>query len=153
MNLDHHLGSVKEVTPFNLLVHKILHLTKPKHRSWQTHSLLVTGGLCLLFSAISMLLFALYGNTIENVYFRLITIGGCLGVASHLVLDTLTTAGIYIWPGYKFRLVPKSKAFATGTAWETSVFRVIMVINFLLFTDILFNMFGYSLVDVLKLFL
>ena len=31
LDLDHGISSVKEQTPFNLLCHKVLHLTKPKH--------------------------------------------------------------------------------------------------------------------------
>lgn len=144
-DLDHHIGSVKEITPFNLLVHKVLHLTKPKHRSWQTHSVLVTGGLCLLFFSISVLLFALFGNTVENVYIRLNIVGGCLGVMSHLVMDSLTTAGIHIWPGMKFKLVPSTKEFATGTTWENFIFKITMIANAFLLLDIILNVFGTSI--------
>lgn len=114
---------------------------------------MVTGGLCLLFMSISTLLFALYGNTIENVFFRLLVIGGCLGVLSHLVLDAFTTAGIHIWPGFKFRLVPKTKTFATGTPWEDGIFKLIMVINTLLAIDLVLGLFGYDIPSlVIKVF-
>ena len=102
----------------------------------------------MLFMSLSTLLFALYGNTIENVFFRLIVTGGCLGVLSHLVLDALTTAGIHIWPGFKFRLVPKAKTFATGTPWEEGIFKLITVVNTILLLDLLLGIFGYDIITL-----
>jgi membrane-bound metal-dependent hydrolase YbcI (DUF457 family) len=149
-DLDHCIDNVKEQTPVNILIHKLLHLTKPKHRSWQTHSVLVTGGFCFLLWSLTRLLFALQGNTIETIYLRLIVTGVTLGIASHLVLDSLTTAGIYIIPGYKFRVVPKTKAFATGTRWESMIFRILFILVAILFLDILLSLFGYSLMGIIK---
>lgn len=109
------------------MVHKLLHLTDPKHRSWQTHSLMVTGGFCLLMASLVNLGYVLYGNTITVLLLRLMVIGLTVGILSHLVLDVLTTAGIYVIPGMKLRLVPKSSMFATGTKWEDIIFKLLML--------------------------
>ncbi len=136
-DLDHHWNSVKEKTPFNMLVHKILHLSQPKHRSWQTHSILVTGGFCaLLYSLVTYGAVLFPGlAAIDWTILRLIFVGFLTGLVSHLVLDSMSTAGIHIWPGAKFRVVPRTSFFATGSKWETFVyytcivFTVIVVIN------------------------
>lgn len=143
-DLDHHWGSVKEHTPFNWLVHKVLHLTKPKHRSWQTHCLLVAGGfIALMFS----LLYAMHvyrwfnvGDTALSIITLLLT-GLGLGIASHLFLDTFTRAGIWLVPGVKFRLVPNSSTFSTGTTYETVVRAILYVLLALLLVWVL-NPFG-----------
>ena len=67
-------------------------------------------------------------NTVELVLFRLWVTGFSLGVLSHLILDSLTTAGIHIIPGMKFRLVPKSSAFATGGKWELFIQKLLYVL-------------------------
>lgn len=123
-DLDHGWSSVKEHTPFNCLVHKILHLTKPAHRSWQTHCILVSGGfLALLFSLVYAMQelnwFAL--SSVSIALIRLLVIGLGLGIASHLVLDTFTMDGVWLIPGVKFRLVPHSAVFGTDTKYERIV--------------------------------
>lgn len=139
-DLDHHWGSVKEKTPFNMLVHKILHLTEPAHRSWQTHSILVTGGLCALLYSLVMWGDKIWGTgslgSFDWIIIRLVTVGFLVGVASHLFLDCMSTAGIWSHPGgFKIRIVPHSSFFATDSKWETFVFyasitaTVLMVIN------------------------
>ena len=123
-DLDHHWGSVKEHTPFSWLVHKILHLTKPKHRSWQTHCWLVTGGFIgLLFSLLyAMSVYQPFGLTPSEIsLIRLIVMGFGIGVVSHLFLDTFTRRGTMIIPGVTFRLVPNSETFSTGTTYENIV--------------------------------
>lgn len=129
-DLDHHWGSVKEHTPTNWVVHKIIHLTQPKHRSWQTHCLLISVGfLALLFA----LLYALYVFRWEGIsdtslsILTLLIMGFGLGVASHLFLDSFTRSGIWLIPGVKLRLVPNNEHFSTGTPYETGV-RVIVCI-------------------------
>lgn len=129
-DLDHHWGSVKEHTPTNFFVHKLLHLTQPKHRSWQTHSLLITGGFCVLMFSLIYAIQKLQLQWISPLGLSLITlllIGLNLGIASHLVLDLFTTAGIWLVPGVKLRLVPKSTTFSTDTTYERIV-RVILYI-------------------------
>lgn len=143
-DLDHHWGSVKEHTPVNWVVHKILHLTKPKHRSWQTHCILITTGfLALLFA----LLYALYvfrwgniGDTSLSIVTLIVT-GFGLGLASHLFLDAFTRSGIWLIPGVKLRLVPNNEHFSTGTPYETVV-RVILCILTALMLIWIVNPFG-----------
>lgn len=128
-DLDHHWGSVKEHTPFSFLVHKILHLTKPKHRSWQTHSWVLSALIC---SALFLLLYSVSALNIPITsqalsLLRLIFMGFSLGLGSHLFLDTFTRQGTWLVPGIKFKLVPNSPVFSTGTTYE-SVVRAILYI-------------------------
>lgn len=128
-DLDHHWGSVKEHTPFSFLVHKILHLTKPKHRSWQTHCWVLSALLC---SALLLLLYSVSAlnlpvSTQATSLLRLIFMGFMLGLGSHLFLDTFTRQGTWLIPGIHFRLVPNSPVFSTGTKYE-SVVRCILYI-------------------------
>lgn len=151
-DLDHHLGSVKEHTPFNLFVHKILHLTHPTHRSWQTHSLYVTVPICLLLLALVYLGNSFFDTVgaIEWIYVRMVIIGANIGVFSHLLLDALSTGGIWVIPGVKLRFVPKSSAFATGGLWETVVFYILMIFITLGIVDIVATQYGIDLLSLLK---
>ena len=112
----------------------MLRWTGAKHRSWQTHSLLFTGGFCFLLFALVFFGNAFLGVTgaIDWACLRLATIGFIAGVLSHLILDAFSMAGIHVWPGFKVRFVPKSSAFKTGGKWETIVFYVLIVILVLL---------------------
>ena len=151
-DLDHHWGSVKEKTPFNLLVHKILHLSKPTHRSWQTHSILVTGGFCALLYALVMLGDTYFGvgalGSFDWVILRLVVMGVLVGIASHLILDAMSTAGIWIYPGLKLRFVPKTSFFATGSGWETFVYYVCIISSFLLVLNIFLGFFDINLISL-----
>lgn len=125
-DLDHHWESVGMKTPANKLFHKILHLSRPKHRSWQTHSLLVTGGFLFLLYSLVLLGDKLFGvgtlGSTDWIIVRLLVMGAIVGVASHLLLDALSVGGIWVYPGLKVRLVPKSSFFATGSTWESIVY-------------------------------
>lgn len=125
-DLDHHWGSVKEKTPFNIVVHKLLHLSHPHHRSWQTHSLLVTGGFLALLYSLVLAGDNIFGtgslNSMDWVILRLIVMGFIVGVVSHLILDSMSMAGIHTIPDKKFRVVPNSSFFATDSKWETFVY-------------------------------
>lgn len=127
-DLDHHIDAVKEQTPANLVVHKVLHLFHPKHRSWQTHSIIPTALLPILMLAIMFFTGIWESTEIEYTIIRLILVGAGTGILSHLILDAFTTAGIYIVPKLKFRLVPKSSMFATGTKWESFI-RVLLYLG------------------------
>jgi membrane-bound metal-dependent hydrolase YbcI (DUF457 family) len=121
-DLDHHLNSVKEQTPFNLVVHKILHtVTKPKHRAWQTHSILPTCLLPLALIAVMLLVDVSALGVFETTIIQLVLVGATAGFLSHIILDALTTAGVYLLPKVKLRLVPKKSFFATGTKWESFI--------------------------------
>lgn len=143
-DLDHHWGSVKEHTPVNWLIHKIIHITQPKHRSWQTHSILVTGGLiALMFSLLYATRvfgwFNLSAFALDIV--TLLITGLSLGIASHLFLDTFTRAGIWLVPGIKMRLVPNSEKFSTDTTYESIVRAILYVLTGLMLIWVL-NPFG-----------
>lgn len=129
-DLDHNWNSVKEHTPVNWLIHKIIGLTRPIHRSWQTHCL----GLSLIGIALMYVLLWLWNTnqwfgtpqTTLSILFLLIT-GLSLGILSHLFLDTFTRAGIYLIPKVKIRLVPDNETFSTGSTYE-NVWRVVLYI-------------------------
>lgn len=150
-DLDHHWESTPNKTPVTKILHTLLHLTRPKHRAWQTHSILVTGGiLALMFSLV------FYGhylapslNDKDWTILQLMVMGIILGVTSHLFLDSINPSGIHLIPNLKFHLVPKTKFFATGGAWETKVvFNVMSVVSTIYAIQIfLFSCFKY---DMLK---
>lgn len=151
-DLDHHWGSVKEKTPFNMLVHKILHLTDPSHRSWQTHSILVTGGLCALLYSLVMWGDRIWGTgslgSFDWIIVRLITVGMLVGVASHLFLDMMSTAGIWSYPGgFKLRIVPATPFFATDSKWETFVYYACIITTVLVVLNIGLGFYDTSLME------
>lgn len=125
-DLDHGKDSIPSKDPVAIGINKLLRMTGAKHRSWQTHSLLVTGGFCLLLFSLLYMLNTFGGGAIEIAFLTLALIGFTSGLFSHLVLDAFSTAGIHIWPGFKLRFVPKSSAFATGGTWEKIVFYVLI---------------------------
>lgn len=148
---------VKEKTPANYLFYKLLHLTNPKHRSWQTHSILVTGGFLLFLYALIKIGDATFGvgalGSMDWLILRLIMMGVLVGFISHLILDAMSPAGIWVYPGLKLRFVPKSAFFATGSLWETLVYYICLGLSFFLFFDILMGTFNLDLFSmVLHLF-
>ena len=153
-DLDHGSSSLPSKDPVAIGINKVLRLTGAKHRSWQTHSILVTGGFCLLLSALVFMGNTFIGidNSIDWACLRLATIGFICGVVSHLVLDAFTTAGIHIWPGLKLRFVPKTSAFATGGTWEKIVFYILILGIILLVGKIfLLNMYlWFGDLDIFK---
>lgn len=153
-DLDHHWGSVKEKTPFNMLVHKALHLTHPIHRSWQTHWILLNGGLAYLSYVLVIYGPKIFGtlglNAFDWTILRLLVVGAAVGVMSHLLADSLTTSGVYLWPSMKFRLVPKSSAFATGGLWETIIFYITLVGCGLALINLILSSQGIMLLAMLK---
>jgi membrane-bound metal-dependent hydrolase YbcI (DUF457 family) len=130
-DLDHHWGSVGSKSPVNWVAHKILHLSRPKHRSWQTHSLLFTGGALMLLYSLVMLGDSqwLTASAMDWLVMRMMVVGLILGVGSHLVLDFINPSGIHLYPGYKIRLVPRTSFFATGGPWETFIYYVCIVVS------------------------
>lgn len=122
-DLDHHWDSVGSKTPVNWIVHKLLHLTRPKHRSWQTHSILFSGGILLLLYSFVTLGNKVYAEAtpMDWIIMRMLMMGFILGYASHLFLDAINPSGIHLIPGMKIRFVPKTLFFATGGIWETKI--------------------------------
>lgn len=138
-DLDQSDESIPEKTPVSILVHKLLYLGKVSHRSWQTHSIVVTGGfVALQFALLGYInkygLFDL--NDISLTILNLLLTGLSVGIASHLILDAFTYKGIQTIPPTKkngkskthwIRFVPHTDAFKTGTTYEKIV-RVLLYI-------------------------
>lgn len=93
-----------------------------KHRAWQTHSILVTGSALFFLWALVTYLATQY-NTIDTTLLRMIVFGFIVGVVSHLILDAMTTDGIYILMYKKIRIVPNNPIFKAGGTFETVVFK------------------------------
>ena len=149
-DLDHGADSIPDKDPVSVVINKFLRLTGAKHRSWQTHSLLVTGGFLFLLFALTNLGTTYLQNQLDWVVIRLLVMGFSVGVLSHLILDALSTAGVHIWPGFKLRFVPKSSAFATGGKWETMVFWVLIIGIALLIINLVTMGFGINLIDLIS---
>lgn len=131
-DLDQNANAIPDRTPVSYAIHNLLHITKCKHRSWQTHSIAVTGGFCtLLLLAVEILSNYNILSVGSISILRLLITGFSVGVFSHLILDSLTMAGIWLLPKVHFRLVPPTKTFGTGTTYETVV-RVIIYIAIVL---------------------
>ena len=131
-DLDHALCNVKEQTPINVFLNKILHI----------------GGFCaLLFGLLARLGVYNLGFDENSIsILRLMILGINFGVASHLIMDCLTTAGIWLVPKVKFRLVPNTTIFKTGGRWE-DIIRVLVYI-FIIYMSIhlIVRWCGFSLV-------
>lgn len=129
-DLDQGPDSIPSKAPVARGVHKVLRLLGARHRSWQTHSIVFTGGFCALLVAL-----ILFGpglgwfpfSTVDWVLIRLSILGFVCGVISHLFLDALSTAGIILVPGVKLHLVPDTPGFKTGGLWEKIVYLLLCI--------------------------
>lgn len=150
---DHHWKSVGNKSPVNWVVHKLLHLTMPKHRSWQTHSVLVTGGLLFLLYTLVTLGDALWSSPSNTdwIIMRLLTYGFILGVTSHLCADAINPSGIHLIPGMKIKFVPKTSFFATGGPWETNIiYPLCLIVSAVSVIFTISGLCGYELTDVIR---
>ena len=145
-DLDHGENSIPAKDPLSIVINKLLHVGKSgsflnaKHRSWQTHSLLML----TLFSSI----FAASMGTLtgaDGAILRLMLVGLSFGVISHLILDMLTPEGIWLLSGSvvrskktKVSLVPRSKFFTTGGTFERIVCFVMWILIILLSVRLLY---------------
>lgn len=174
-DLDHNQDCIPSRDIVSLSINKILHLTSgirrksgdklsnpvlavfdAQHRSWQTHS-----DLFLLFCVALYTGFMSEGvSTANDVILKLIFTGFMLGAISHMVLDMLTPAGIWCVGlsalsgatksesiPRKIRLVPKSKFFATGGAWETLVRYLLWAVCIYVFCTIVYGMLPVSMLS------
>lgn len=136
-DLDQSENSIPEKTPFSMLINKMLYMGKVKHRSWQTHSLLMMGlFLGILFGLVyGAMRFSWFGlDTMScNVLLLLVT-GLSVGIGSHLLLDLMTYEGIQLVPGVWLRFF-RLDMFKTGTTYEK-------VVRFILYVGCVL-MFGY----------
>lgn len=171
-DLDHDWSCSPSKDVVSMFINKILHLSKnviegfrgnpvayrflsifnSKHRSWQTHSdlflvvmVLVT---CSLLNSSS--------SSVDTAIIRLVFTGLILGIISHLLLDMLTPEGIWCFMKIgigkltnnkyirrKISLVPNTRFFRTGGAWEEIVRNVMGVICIVLFIRILYISSSY----------
>lgn len=153
-DLDHHWESVGGKSPVNWVIHKLLHLTQPKHRSWQTHSILVSGGLLFLLFTLVVLGNQMWSGASELdwIIMRMLMVGFLLGYLSHLSLDLINPSGIHLYPGKKIRLVPRTMFFATGGTWETKiVYPLCMIISALVVINIGLSYFDVNVLSLIRL--
>lgn len=152
-DLDHHWGSVGNKSPVNWVVHKLLHLTQPKHRSWQTHSILVSGGLLFLLYTLVTLGNQMWGgaSALDWIIMRMLMVGFLLGYLSHLSLDLINPSGIHLYPGKKIRLVPRTMFFATGGTWETKIiYPLCMIISAIVVVNIGLSYFDVNILSLIR---
>ena len=128
-DLDQNFNSIPEKTPVSIAVHKLLHLGKVRHRSWQTHSLFV---MCMVIGMLYLMVYCAsqytwFGLTTESCkILTLLVTGLAVGIGSHLLLDLMTYDGIQLTPGVWIRFF-RFDIFKTGTTYEKIV-RVLLYI-------------------------
>lgn len=123
-DVDQTVQAIPEKTPFMLLFNKVLHLGKVRHRSWQTHSLVLTAFfLALLYGGLYLITqYGLFGLTdVSLTLIKLQIMGLGVGIGSHLFLDACTYEGVRFFRKTWIRLVPHTDVFKTGTLYETIV--------------------------------
>lgn len=122
---------------------KFCKLFNARHRSWQTHSDLT---LACVVSASVYLLNMPGLDFADKVLLNLMTVGLFMGMASHIVLDALTTEGIplllmrliniTLFRKSSFQLpeqlhlVPKSKFFSCESKWEDFIRKLLRVLTY-----------------------
>lgn len=141
----------------NSVAYKWLKFLSCRHRSWQTHSEFTLGILWILYN-LPLFTADFFTGYIDLTLLRLIVTGLSLGVVSHIFLDLLTTDGVPFATGQfiktfspkapvvtRLRLVPKSPVFATDTAYETNVRKLLKVIQYVLLAFVVADLLGYDL--------
>ena len=134
-DVDHSWQNVKEKTVINKIINTIIHITKGKHRSWQTHSI----DIMLWFTSLSYILpqYLYKTNKISLVnkeVLLLLLLGFSSGWISHLFSDMLTHAGVRLlfFIPKKVAVVPKSIGglkFNTGNVWEAFCYKQTKIVN------------------------
>lgn len=132
------------------LNYNIAKLFSANHRSWQTHSDLTLVGIGFLLWSIISGRFSSDFTSVDLCILSLILCGIALGFIMHFILDMLTPEGVWFTVGVcinkllsklfkreikllpeKLHFVPKLRIFATGSAWETFVRRVLRVATYI----------------------
>lgn len=151
--------SLSERQKKHSVIYQISNLFCASHRSWQTHSdLTLYLMIYLLYNILSGKFTSL--GAVDISILSLIVMGVCLGVIAHLILDVLTPEGIWIIETSvlnkllrlinprlhinlpeKVHLVPKSRFFATGGAWEEFVQKVLQVTTLVSLAWFFLNLF------------
>lgn len=145
-DLDRPKSKNADQTPVSMVMERFLQLINARHRSWQTHCLVITGGLALAFPVI-LELCGVKLNTLDLCILRLLIYGLTTGIISHLVLDAITPEGVHFIPNVKLRLVPKLSFFSTGGLWEKLVRTVISIASFMV---LFYIIFGKNILKMLK---
>lgn len=153
-DLDHHWESAPCKDIFSFLINKFLHITGAKHRSWHTHS----DVFMLVILGLSNLLLH-FASGAESIIINLVFSGLLLGIASHMILDSLTPQGIHslvlklvsLIPVFnkiptKIHFVPKTPYFATDGPWEEKVRKILWLLCFVLLIRIAWDYIPYNLV-------
>lgn len=126
-DVDHIWRNVKEKTPINWVINKLIHITRGVHRSRQTHSwdiCIVSGALAIVFDKV------LLEETSQEMLFILI-LGFWSGWASHLLSDMLTSDGVYLSCFCK-----KRKAIVPRTLSRKKIILVALVVGLLSVTAV-----------------
>lgn len=127
-DLDQGADAIPEKTPVSMLIHKLIHIGKVRHRSWQTHSPWMFLLICaLLWSGWFALVHFGIGSDFDLIILRLILTGFSVGFATHLIADAFTYQGIPLGNKKWLRLVPHTDTFKTNTKYETVVRYLIYV--------------------------
>lgn len=132
----------------NTVGYNLLGLFDAKHRSWQTHSDLTLYSILILLWALLSGRLNVGFSALDTSIVALILIGICLGIVAHLILDMLTPQGIWLTVGIalnkflskvlkrevhlfpeKIKVVPKWKIFATGSAWENLICKILRILK------------------------
>lgn len=126
-DIDHQWKNVKEKTAINWVINKIIHITGGKHRSWQTHSIDIVVGFCVLTFWLPGFLFEKnYIGVVDKEILSAMMTGFSLGWVSHILADMLNGVGVRLvcWSKKHVALVPKQLfglKFKTGESWESFV--------------------------------
>ena len=137
-DIDHEWEYIKDKTIPNRIFNFLIHLTRGKHRSWQTHSI----DIAVLSLMVGLFLPGLLYNNhlislVNKEVMSIILLGFSSGWLSHLFSDMLTPSGVRVLCFLKFKLalVPRKFLvikFSTGSEWEGIVYRVIRIVNIVL---------------------
>lgn len=125
-DLDHGWHNIKDKNVVTFIINQAIHLTKGRHRSWQTHSIDIVTILTVVGFILpgflvrrGILEIDLVSLTIINIIF----VGFMLGWWSHIVADMMTPDGVRLtcFRDFKVKLVPRKFlwfSFGTGGEWE-----------------------------------
>lgn len=104
-DVDHFWKNVKEKTPVNWVINKIIHITGGKHRSRHTHS----WDICLVSWLVAIYLNNKYLTGNSQAMMFILILGFWCGWISHLISDMLTSDGVYLfcWRKKRTAIVPK----------------------------------------------
>lgn len=135
---DHDWSNISDKSVPTKIINVLIHATRGKHRSWQTHSLDISV-LALVLSYILPLIMYNKGNMslVNKEAITLICIGFTCGWFSHEICDMFNGVGIrlFFWCKRRVAFVPKKIGkfhFNTGEEWEEFFYRVVKIINIVL---------------------